>query len=75
MCRLTVDLAGHGGRPLGPVRSVVDLAQDVAALSPAGRTVVVGHSLGAIVALELVTLFPEYARGVRPARGPPGAAR
>ena len=60
----TVDLAGHGGRPLGPVRSVVDLARDVAALCPSARTVVVGHSLGAIVALELVTLFPDYAQGV-----------
>jgi pimeloyl-ACP methyl ester carboxylesterase len=60
----TVDLAGHGGRPLGPVRSVVDLAQDVARRCPESRTVVVGHSLGAIVALELVTLLPAYARGV-----------
>lgn len=60
----TVDLAGHGGRPLGAVRSVVELAQDVAARCPEDRTVVVGHSLGAVVALELVTLLPDYARGV-----------
>ena len=60
----TVDLAGHGGRPLGAVRSVVDLAQDVATRCPEDRTVVVGHSLGAIVALELVSLHPAYARGI-----------
>ena len=60
----TVDLAGHGGRPLGDARSVVDLAEDVVTQCPEGRTVVVGHSLGAVVALELVILHPEYARGV-----------
>ena len=60
----TLDLAGHGGRPLGEVGSVVDLALDVAAQCPEGPTAVVGHSLGAIVALELVSLLPEYARGV-----------
>lgn len=60
----TVDLAGHGGRPIGAVRSVAALAQDVVAQYPAGRTMVVGHSLGAIVALELVAAVSAYARGV-----------
>lgn len=61
---VTVDLPGHGGRPLGEVRSRRDLACDVAARHPAGATLVVGHSLGSIVALELMALDPSYARGV-----------
>jgi pimeloyl-ACP methyl ester carboxylesterase len=60
----TVDLAGHGGRSIGEVRSVAALAEDVAAQRPDGATLVVGHSLGAIVALELATALPAYARGV-----------
>ncbi len=60
----TVDLAGHGGRSIGAVRSVAALAEDVAAQRPDGSTLVAGHSLGAIVALELVTAFPSYAHGV-----------
>jgi pimeloyl-ACP methyl ester carboxylesterase len=60
----TVDLAGHGGRSVGLVRSMTDLAEDVAAQRPDEWTLVVGHSLGAIVALELVAAHPSYARGV-----------
>lgn len=70
----SVDLAGHGGRSIGAVRSVAAMAQDVVAQDmlaqdvlgqrPDGRTLVVGHSLGAIVALELLTTRPAYARGV-----------
>lgn len=60
----TVDLAGHGGRPIGAVRSVGALAEDVVTQRPEDRTLVVGHSLGAIVALELVAAHPSYARGV-----------
>ena len=59
-----VDLAGHGGRSIGAVRSVAALAEDVAAQHPASPTLVVGHSLGAIVALELVAAMPTYARGL-----------
>ena len=60
----TVDLPGHGGRPIGAVRSVAALAEDVVAQHPDGPTLVVGHSLGAIVALELVAAIPTYARGL-----------
>src|SRR5680860_217858 len=60
----TVDLAGHGGRLIGAVRSVAALAEDVLAQQPVGKTLVVGHSLGAIVALELVAAMPAYARGL-----------
>ena len=60
----TVDLAGHGGRSIGAVRSVGALAEDVVEQRPDGATLVVGHSLGAIVALQLVAAMPSYARGV-----------
>lgn len=60
----TVDLAGHGGRPLGAVRSLPALAGDVVTRHPDGATLVVGHSLGAIVALEILGRSPQYARGV-----------
>lgn len=65
-------LAGHGGRPLGSVRSVADLADDVAAHHAAGA-LVVGHSLGAVVALELAAR-PAYAVGVL-LEDPPGPGR
>jgi pimeloyl-ACP methyl ester carboxylesterase len=61
---VTVDLAGHGGRPIGSTRTLADLAADVATRHPPGFTLVVGHSLGAIVALGLLALDPAYARGV-----------
>ena len=60
----TVDLAGHGGRSIGAARSVAALAEDVVAQHPACPTLVVGHSLGAIVALELLATMPNYARGL-----------
>jgi len=61
---VTVDLPGHGGRPIGSTRRLADLAADVAERHPSGATLVVGHSLGAIVALSLATRHPSYARGV-----------
>ncbi len=67
----TVDLAGHGGRAIGATRSSAALAEDVVARRPSGSTLVVGHSLGAIVALRLVTARPTYARGVL-LEDPPG---
>lgn len=59
-----MSLAGHGGRPVATVRSLGDLAADVASRHPAGWTLVVGHSLGAVVALRLAAAFPAYAAGV-----------
>lgn len=70
----SVDLAGHGGRSIGATRSVTALAEDVVAQHPVGATLVVGHSLGAIVALELVAAVPEYARGAL-LEDPPGLGR
>ncbi len=68
-----VDLAGHGGRPIGGTGSLAALVEDVVARRPAGSTLVVGHSFGAIVALQLVTALPTYARGVL-LEDPPGRA-
>lgn len=67
----TVDLPGHGGREVGTTRSLAALAEDVAAQRPAGSTLVVGHSLGAIVALQLAVAFPAYTHGVL-LEDPPG---
>ena len=67
----TVDLAGHGGRPVGTTRSLAALAEDVLAQRPTGTTLVVGHSLGAVVALQVVSAVPAYARGVL-LEDPPG---
>jgi pimeloyl-ACP methyl ester carboxylesterase len=72
---LAVDLRGHGASP-GPVAGLAaaDLAADVAETvadaagasdpRPAAPVVdlLVGHSLGALVALELVTARPGFAR-------------
>jgi len=69
---LAVDLRGHGASPR-PVAGLAatDLAADVAetvAGAPGGQgtappvDLLVGHSLGALVALELVTTRPGFAR-------------
>lgn len=59
-----VALAGHGGRPVAMARSIEDLAADVARQCPDRCTLVVGHSLGAVVALQLAAVNPAYAAGV-----------
>ncbi|MCW2818444.1 MAG: hypothetical protein JWR42_1231 [Marmoricola sp.] len=67
-------LPGHAGRSLGEVRAVADLADDVAHRHPGGPALVVGHSLGAVVALELAARHPAYAVGVV-LEDPPGPGR
>jgi pimeloyl-ACP methyl ester carboxylesterase len=64
---LAVDLRGHGASPRsGAGLSVADLADDVAetvqATAPGPVDLLVGHSLGALVALELVGRRPGLAR-------------
>jgi pimeloyl-ACP methyl ester carboxylesterase len=59
-----LDLAGHGGRPIGDITTARGLAEDVVARMPEGVTLLVGHSLGAIVALELAAAHPDFALGV-----------
>jgi pimeloyl-ACP methyl ester carboxylesterase len=84
---LAVDLRGHGSSPRTVAKlSVADLAGDVAdtveaatagSPGPAGQAapvdLLVGHSLGALVALELVGRRPGLARRLV-VEDPPGAA-
>ena len=60
-----LDLLGHGGRTTGPPPpwSLRDFADDVAARS-GPVDLVVGHSLGALVALTLAAQRPDFARAV-----------
>jgi pimeloyl-ACP methyl ester carboxylesterase len=58
---LALDLAGHGERPLpaGGLREVSDLSEDVwEQVADQRFDVVVGHSLGAVVALDLAAAHP-----------------
>jgi pimeloyl-ACP methyl ester carboxylesterase len=75
---LAVDLRGHGASPRAEAGLVIaDLADDVAetVAGTAGGPVdlLVGHSLGALVALELVGRHPGFARRLV-VEDPPGAS-
>jgi pimeloyl-ACP methyl ester carboxylesterase len=61
-----LDLLGHGGRTTGPPPpwALQDFAADVA--------LVVGHSLGALVALTLAAMAPDFTRAVLVEDQPPG---
>lgn len=64
---LALDLAGHGDRPLPArgLRGVADLSEDVWEQVADQRVdVLVGHSLGAIVALDLAAAHPGLASQV-----------
>jgi esterase len=70
-----IDLLGHGSRhAAGPERLTIDdLARDVLAQMPGPVDVLVGHSLGSIVALTLTGLAQEYCDRVV-IEDPPGLA-
>jgi pimeloyl-ACP methyl ester carboxylesterase len=75
---LAVDLRGHGGSPRAEAGlAAADLADDVAetVARTAGGPVdlLVGHSLGALVALEAVARHPGFARRLV-VEDPPGAS-
>ena len=77
---LAVDLRGHGASPAAEAGlAVTDLADDVAetvaAVAGVGGRVdlLVGHSLGALVALELVGRHPGFARRLV-VEDPPGTS-
>jgi pimeloyl-ACP methyl ester carboxylesterase len=56
---LAPDLPGHGGSPELPEYTFDALAEAVGTLvEPGGRTVVLGHSLGGVVALALAARLP-----------------
>jgi pimeloyl-ACP methyl ester carboxylesterase len=62
---LVPELPGHGGSSAlpGPAETLDPYADRVAALLP-GPAVLVGHSLGAVVALRLTSRSPELVRGL-----------
>jgi pimeloyl-ACP methyl ester carboxylesterase len=77
---LAVDLRGHGASPRAEAGLAIghladDVAETVAAVAGAGGPVdlLVGHSLGALVALELVGRHPGFARRLV-VEDPPGAS-
>jgi pimeloyl-ACP methyl ester carboxylesterase len=70
-----VDLPGHGEgpRPRDGLPVMSALAEGAVEALPAQMTVLVGHSLGAIVALEAAARYPKLARGIV-LEDPPGMA-
>jgi pimeloyl-ACP methyl ester carboxylesterase len=71
---LAVDLRGHGASPRAEAGlAVADLADDVAETVGGPVDLLVGHSLGALVALELVGRHPGFARRLV-VEDPPGAS-
>jgi pimeloyl-ACP methyl ester carboxylesterase len=71
---LAVDLRGHGASPRTVAGlSAADLAADVAETVEDPVELLVGHSLGALVALELVRARPGFARRLV-VEDPPGSS-
>jgi pimeloyl-ACP methyl ester carboxylesterase len=71
---LAVDLRGHGASPRAEAGlAVADLADDVAETVGGPVDLLVGHSLGALAALELVGRNPGFARRLV-VEDPPGAS-
>jgi pimeloyl-ACP methyl ester carboxylesterase len=71
---VAVDLRGHGASPGGVAGlSAADLAADVAETVDGPVDLLVGHSLGALVALELVGRRPGFARRLV-VEDPPGSS-
>jgi pimeloyl-ACP methyl ester carboxylesterase len=75
---LAVDLRGHGASPRGAAGLAAgdladDVAETVAGTAGGPAELLVGHSLGALVALELVGRHPGVARRLV-AEDPPGAS-
>ncbi len=70
-----VDLAGHGEGPRLPAEQadLGTLVEAAVPLLPAGLTMLVGHSLGAIVALSIAARHPDVAGGLV-LEEPPGTA-
>jgi len=61
-CMLAVDLPGHGRSAGAPLASVAEMAAWIIAVLDAagiGRAALVGHSMGALTALEAAASFPE----------------
>lgn len=64
---IAVDLPGHGRSAGDPARSIGEMADWVAALLDelqVDRTAIVGHSMGALVALDFAGRYPDRVRAV-----------
>jgi len=61
-----VDMPGHGGSALGGAATLADYSRAISALidTLAGPVVVAGHSMGAMIALELAAGMPGRIAGV-----------
>mgnify|MGYP001799551637 FL=1 len=61
-----VDMPGHGGSPLGKARELTDYVSRFVdyVQSLDQRVFVAGHSMGALIALELAAQFPDRVAGV-----------
>jgi len=64
---LAVDLPGHGkseGPALTEIGDIADWVRDLMDAAGVGQAALVGHSLGAIVALEAAARFPDRIRAI-----------
>ena len=59
-----LNLPGHGGTPRAGEATVAGFADRLMPLLPAERFALVGHSLGAMVALEIAARRPEHIRAL-----------
>lgn len=60
---IAVDMPGHGHSPLGDAPGL-RACTDAIAAGLAGPSVVAGHSMGAMIALDLASRHPDLVRGV-----------
>ena len=64
---LAFDLPGHmrsAGPPLETVEAIADRLADALRVANIGQMIVVGHSMGSLIALELARRLPDAVRGV-----------
>lgn len=64
---LAVDLPGHGrsaGAPLPTIAAMADWAVRLVAAAGAKRAILIGHSMGSLIALEAAARHPESVAGI-----------
>ncbi|MEL6959884.1 MAG: alpha/beta hydrolase [Pseudomonadota bacterium] len=60
---MSIDLPGHGESPAQPADSLADYTDVVAQVWPE-RCIVIGHSMGAVIALDLALRYPKVIAGI-----------